>query len=211
MPTSRTQPPESAWERLAALERPLWVLLAATEEGRGGLTASWVQPASLDPSRPILLISLGVTAHTTQLVEHAGAFSACLLAADQSDVAWNFCRDSGRDRDKLDGLALADGMRPPVLADCLAGFRCRVDARLVAGDRALYWGSVQQQFAGARERDSGVLTDSAFYAALPAADANRLESARQQDAQAHRELRDQWLRNLPASLSPSAGARDGSD
>ncbi len=198
-----------AIEALQQLESPLWVITSATGEGRGGLTASWVYSASLDPESPLLLASLGVRAHTTQLVEHAGWFAAHLLRPDQVETAWNFCRDSGRDRDKLEGVPLLDEETPPMLADCAASYRCRVVSRLVTGDRVMYWGAVEQARLPppAGKGAPRLLTDRLFFEQISPTQRATLGQALEADITAGRPLRNHWLKEMPRELRPESGGR----
>src|SRR5262245_18737322 len=128
---------------LRLLDREVWVITASNEQRRRGLLATWIAPASIERQRPVLLAALGANHFTTELVEASKAFAAHLVRPDQTQLAWNFARDSGRSRDKLAGLAVerrATGS--PVLTDCLSWFDCRVFGRYEAGDRSFYWADV---------------------------------------------------------------------
>ena len=46
------------------VDRELWIVTAADKSRRGGLVATWVAQASLDPESPVLLIALA-TNHFT--------------------------------------------------------------------------------------------------------------------------------------------------
>jgi flavin reductase (DIM6/NTAB) family NADH-FMN oxidoreductase RutF len=128
---------------LRLVDREIWVVTAAEGERRGGLVATWVSAASIDASRPVLLVGLAPNHFTTELVQASKAFGAHLLREDQGELAWNFANGSGRSRDKLAGLAVErkEG-GSPILADCAAWFDCRVFARYDAGDRVFFWGDV---------------------------------------------------------------------
>src|SRR3954469_9482743 len=128
---------------LRLVNREVWVVTAADGERRGGLVATVVTAASIDRERPMLLAALGANHFTTELVQASKAFAAHLLRPEQTELAWNFARDSGRQRDKLAGIVVErQATGAPVLADCLAWFDCRVFARYDAGDRLLFWGDV---------------------------------------------------------------------
>src|SRR5437762_2455982 len=83
------------------LTREVWILTAAHEGRRSGLAATWVSPASLDPAKPMLLAALSLNHFTAELVRGSRTFAAHLLRPNQVEVAWNFARDSGRERDKF--------------------------------------------------------------------------------------------------------------
>src|SRR2546429_1095460 len=89
---------------LRLIDREMWIVTAASGERRGGLVATWVSAASIDRERPVLLAGLAPNHFTTELVQTSRAFAAHLLRPQQTDLAWNFGRDSGRDRNKFAGL-----------------------------------------------------------------------------------------------------------
>src|SRR6478752_7569707 len=89
---------------LRLIARDLWIVTAHDGPRRGGLVATWVSAASIDRERPVLLAGLGPNHFTTELVQASRSFAAHLLRPDQTELAWNFARDSGRNRDKLAGI-----------------------------------------------------------------------------------------------------------
>jgi flavin reductase (DIM6/NTAB) family NADH-FMN oxidoreductase RutF len=147
---------------LRLIDREVWIVTAAANGKVGGLTATWVSAVSIDRQRPVVLAGIAPTHHTAQLIEQSHAFIAHLLRPDQTRLAWNFARDSGRDRDKLIGLPFAPAASgAPVLQDCLAWLECRVFARYDAGDRLFYWADVtsaSQLSAGMPLREKDFLT-----------------------------------------------------
>src|SRR4051812_44968469 len=88
----------------ARLDRELWVITAAASR-RGGLVATFVSNASIVPELPRLLVGVAKQHHTWGLIEASGAFAAHLIG--EQHVGWveRFGLHTGRDRDKLDGLA----------------------------------------------------------------------------------------------------------
>ncbi len=124
---------------LGSIDREVWVITAAGGNGRrGGLTATAVSAASLDPERPRLLVGITPNHYTAELIDGSNAFGAHLLRSDQAAVAWNFADGSGRNRDKLAALATnitASGC--PILADCLAWLECRCASRVTAESKFL--------------------------------------------------------------------------
>lgn len=125
------------------LNREIWIVTAADGERRGGLVATWVSQASLDPAEPLVVAALARNHFTHELVAGGGRFAVHLIAPEQIELAWRFTLGSGRDRDKFAGLSLRDGdFGAPILADCLAWLDCRVVDRYQAADRTLFWGEV---------------------------------------------------------------------
>ena len=95
---------------LRLVDRELWIITAAAGGRRGGLTATAVTVGSLDPKRPMLLVGITPSHYTAELLCASEAFGAHLLRPDQGSIAWNFADGSGRDRDKLAGLATNTGV-----------------------------------------------------------------------------------------------------
>ncbi|MEX2026832.1 MAG: flavin reductase family protein, partial [Pirellulaceae bacterium] len=147
---------------LRLIDREVWIVTAATDGNRSGLTATWVSAVSIDRQRPVVLAGIGPNHFTCELIEQSHAFVAHLLRSDQGPVAWNFARDSGRERDKFSGLQFAPSRNGlPILRDCLAWIECRVFARYDAGDRRFYWADVvaaAQVSAGLPLREKALLS-----------------------------------------------------
>src|SRR5262245_22102110 len=89
---------------LRLVDREIWIIAATDGQQRGGLVATWVSTASIDRQRPTLLAGLAPNHFTTELVQSNKAFAAHLLRPEQTEIAWNFARDSGRARDKFANL-----------------------------------------------------------------------------------------------------------
>jgi flavin reductase (DIM6/NTAB) family NADH-FMN oxidoreductase RutF len=151
-------------------DRQVWIITAAggtdglsTRDARhGGLVATWVSKSSLDPRRPTLSIAIAANHFTRELIDASGAFAAHLITASQVDLAWRFGLGSGRDRDKLAGVAWSAGPTgSPRLADCRAWLDCRVYDRHDGGDRIYYWADV---VAGAADGSGEPLTESRLIA-----------------------------------------------
>jgi flavin reductase (DIM6/NTAB) family NADH-FMN oxidoreductase RutF len=127
----------------AWLDPEVWLVTAQAGPRRGGLIATFVSPASIAPELPRVLLGLARQHHTWELVEASGCFALHLIRADQLDWVWHFGLHSGRDRDKLDGLAVHPGTTgSPVLDDAIGWLDCRVEARLDSGDRTVYLAEV---------------------------------------------------------------------
>jgi flavin reductase (DIM6/NTAB) family NADH-FMN oxidoreductase RutF len=125
------------------LDRELWVVTAGDGVRRGGLLATFVSQASIVPHLPRVLVGLAKQHHTWELVESSGAFGLHLLGEEQLDWAWRFGLYSGRDIDKLSGLATRVGASgAPLLTEAPGWLDCRVEARLDTGDRTVYLAEV---------------------------------------------------------------------
>lgn len=182
---------------LRLVDREVWIVTAATPNRRGGLAATWISAVSIDREKPSVLAGIAPNHFTCELIEQSHAFIAHLLRPDQTQLAWNFARDSGRERDKLSGLAFA--LAPsgaPILQDCLAWLDCRVFARYDAGDRLFYWADV----AAAGQVSAGTpLREKAFFGSLSAAKKEALIAGLEADISAQQPLRSAWRSGLVKS------------
>ncbi len=181
---------------LRLIDREVWVVTAAASERRGGLVATWVSAASIDRERPVLMAGIAPNHFTAELIDASGAFAAHLLRANQIDLAWKFANGSGRTRDKFAGLPANDSAGPPVLADCLAWFDCRVFARHDAGDRLFYWADVVAgqvvKMAGTENAAPIPLREHAFLRGLSDEQRRQLAADREADVAVQRPLLERW-------------------
>jgi flavin reductase (DIM6/NTAB) family NADH-FMN oxidoreductase RutF len=187
---------DSPGELLKLIDREVWIVTARAGERRGGLTATWVAPASFDPQRPVLLVNLSTNHYTAELVAASGRFAAHLLRDDQHDLAWKFARDSGRLRDKLSGLEMnSDGPAtgPPILNDCLAWFDCRVFASHAAGERTLYWADVVR---AAHVSAHAPLREQSFFRRLSESQRQTLADGRAADIAQGQAAHENWRRTF---------------
>lgn len=133
--------PAALQEALGLIPAPVAVVGVRAGERRGGLTAAWLTRVSIAP--PLLLVSVGLTRHTHELLAAAPTFSVSLLREDQVPVARLFGRVSQRERDKwaeVDVHAFPDGT--PALARCAARFLCVRRDAFPAGDHTCFVGEI---------------------------------------------------------------------
>jgi flavin reductase (DIM6/NTAB) family NADH-FMN oxidoreductase RutF len=183
-------PPSEIDSLLRLVDREVWIVTAAAGGRRGGLMATWVAQASIDRERPVILAGLAPNHFTSGLVEEGQAFVAHLLAESQAELAWNFAKDSGHERDKLAGLAtLESASGCPILEHCLAWFDCRVFARHDAGDRLFFWADV---VAAERRGTGNPLREQAFIRSLTDEQRKVLALQRELDLKIQRPLADAW-------------------
>jgi flavin reductase (DIM6/NTAB) family NADH-FMN oxidoreductase RutF len=130
-------------EILDRLDRELWLITARTGERSSGLIASYVSSVSLVPTLPRLTIALAKHHFTHELIEASNAFCMHLIGEDKIDWVWRFGNQSGREVDKLRGLATSTSAGgSPILTGALGWLDCRVEARLDTGDRTVYLAEV---------------------------------------------------------------------
>jgi flavin reductase (DIM6/NTAB) family NADH-FMN oxidoreductase RutF len=125
----------------------LHVVTARDGERRGGQLASWVLPATLVPDRPRAVVLLSPANHTHDLIRASGRFALSLLAEGQEALVPHFGLRSGRELDKLAGVAL-DPPSPaglPLLAGSCGWAECGILDALDAGDRIIYLAEVTAQ------------------------------------------------------------------
>jgi flavin reductase (DIM6/NTAB) family NADH-FMN oxidoreductase RutF len=135
--------PDGALSLFQRLDRELWVVTAQAGERRGGLVATFVSQASIVPEMPRVIAGIARQHHTWGLIEASGAFALHLLGEPELDWVWRFGLQSGRDGDKLDGLATRRGVSgAPILTAAPGWLDCRVEARLDTGDRTVYLAEV---------------------------------------------------------------------
>jgi flavin reductase (DIM6/NTAB) family NADH-FMN oxidoreductase RutF len=127
----------------AWLDRELWLVTAQAETRRGGLIATFVNQASIVPELPRVLVGVARHHHTWELIEQSNAFALHLLGEQHLDWVWRFGLESGRDKDKLEGLRMwRMSTGSPVLEDAIGWLDCRVEDRMDAGDRTVYLAEV---------------------------------------------------------------------
>lgn len=185
------------------INRELWIVTSASPPDRGGLAATWVSQASIDLRYPVMTAGIAPNHCTAGLIDQSGAFALHLLRPEQWQVAWNFCRDSGDQRDKLAEVPHRLGTSgSPILEDCLAWLDCRVFARVVTGDRIYYWADVLD---GRRQEEGEPLREREFFAALDDGRKQTLFERRGLDIDLQHPAWSQWRANLPEEQRP-AGA-----
>jgi flavin reductase (DIM6/NTAB) family NADH-FMN oxidoreductase RutF len=128
---------------IAWIDREIWLVTAQADSRRGGLIATFVNPASIVAELPRMVVGLARSHHTWELVEASKAFALHLLGEQHLDWVWRFGLQSGRDSDKFAGLEWAPGPTgSPILKDAIGWMDCRVEARQHTGDRTLYLAEV---------------------------------------------------------------------
>lgn len=142
MTDRKPSPPTSPLdEALRLIPAPVAVIGAATDGVMGGLTAAWVTRVSIDPA--LILVSVGHTRYTWELMADDGPFTISLLAADQVPEARLFGLKSRRDVDKWDKVEhILLGKGVPALKHCSARFLCETVSRFTTGDHDCFVGRV---------------------------------------------------------------------
>jgi len=185
----------AAVEKLfALLDPPIWIVTARAGSRRGGLAATFVNPASIVPEAPRVVVGVAKQHFTWSLIEASGTFALHLLWVEQLAWVWRFGLQSGRAVDKFDGLAVHEGPAGcPLLTDALGWLVCRVEASLDTGDRRLLLAAVIDGAVHAEERP---LTVRHMLERATAAELEELKRQRAQDAAADRAAITAWRRHL---------------
>lgn len=119
----------------------VYVVGVADGERRDAFTAAWIMQVSFEP----LLVALSVNQEHASypLLRGGRGFAVNVLARDQLGLARRFGTVSGRDVDKLAGIAWHAGATgAPVLEDALAYLDCELIALHPAGDHLIAVGRV---------------------------------------------------------------------
>ena len=117
----------------------VYVVGVADGERRNAFTAAWLMQVSFDP----LLLALSVNpGHASYpLLVGGGGFAVSVLSHDQVHLATHFGTRSGRETDKLDGIAWRPGRTgAPILTEAVAWVECRLTERIPAGDHEIVIG-----------------------------------------------------------------------
>jgi flavin reductase (DIM6/NTAB) family NADH-FMN oxidoreductase RutF len=181
----------------AWLDREVWLVTAQAGSRRGGLIATFVNPASIVPDLPRMLVGLSHLHHTWELVEQSNAFALHLLSEQHLDWVWRFGLQSGRGQDKLEGLrvrALSSGS--PVLEDAIGWLDCRVEGRLEVGDRTIYLAEVVE---GGVTHFAPPLTFQRLLQLAPPAQLAELKRQLHQDSELDAEAIRRWRTQIKAS------------
>jgi flavin reductase (DIM6/NTAB) family NADH-FMN oxidoreductase RutF len=174
----------------AWLDREVWLLTAQNGSRRGGLIATFVNPATIVADLPRMLVGIAKQHHTWELIEASNAFALHLLGEQHLDWVWHFGLQTGRNRDKLDGFRTREmSTGSPVLEDAIGWLDCRVEARLDTGDRTVYLAEVAQ---GGVTHFAPPLTSRRLMQAAPPARLAELKRQLHHDSEIDAEAIRQW-------------------
>jgi flavin reductase (DIM6/NTAB) family NADH-FMN oxidoreductase RutF len=117
-------------------------VVTTTHDGlRYGMTASSFSSVSLEP--PLILICVGKSAFTHDLLLATGTFGVNILSATQLDLGKRFAEKHGDYIDRFSDLDVVTGLTgSPLLANSLAWLECRTMKAVEAGDHTIFIGEV---------------------------------------------------------------------
>lgn len=195
-----------------SIDRPIWVITSYGKDsanGRrrgGGLVATWVNQASIDYHHPTVTIGVATNHFTTELIDESSYFGLHLLLPNQTDIALNFALGSGRQREKLSGVALRQGdNNSPILADCFAWLDCQVFFRIHGGDRVYYYADVTDGCLSDPDSAESPLVESQLMQAATKEQCEALKSGLESDIRAQRPLYREWREQLSNHPHPEFG------
>jgi len=128
-------------EVFARLSNGVYVVGVAHGAQANAFTAAWLTQVSFDP----LLVALSINPEHASypLLAASGLFGVSVLGRGQMELARRFGTRSGRELDKLAGVAWRRGsLGAPLLLDAAAWLECRVAETVRAGDHELVVGRV---------------------------------------------------------------------
>ena len=129
---------EKAFEKVVT---GLHVVTVKADDKVNGMTAAWVTRVSHVP--PLVMVSVGKTRYTHDLIKEAGSFCVNILAEDQDNLSSRFGFKSGRNLDKFEGIKYDEGKTgSPILKDTVGYLDCKLISSYDAGDHTLYVGEV---------------------------------------------------------------------
>ena len=135
------------YARIAPLMGQLWSPIAAVTscwEGKpNAQIAVAISAASIVPDMPRVMVQIYKRNYSHDLIYQSGAFALNFLRKDQLHLIKDFGLVSGRDQDKLSGVAheLRD-TGSPVLEECWGYMDCRVVNAMDGGDMTCFLGEV---------------------------------------------------------------------
>jgi flavin reductase (DIM6/NTAB) family NADH-FMN oxidoreductase RutF len=126
---------------------PYGVYLLTARQGSDlfPVVVSWVSQVSFSPPR--LMAALRYNRRAIPAIRESRFFSLSLLSRDQKPIV---SRLKEMDSQPVLGgfWQEEDRSRPPILKDCLAGWKCRLFSTVEAGDHFLFLGEVESVSGG---------------------------------------------------------------
>ena len=162
--------PDEVYQLLRTLTSPVVAITAERDGKRNGMIADSAVRASIVPAIPRVSVYIHKFNYSHDMIFDSGRFGLHLLRDDQFELIHRLGFVSGRERDKLAGIAHRPRvLGAPVLDDCYAHFECRVVNVMDTGSSTCFLGDVVAVGHGAAERPTGaVMTAAYFRANMPA-------------------------------------------
>ena len=124
---------------LGGLSAPLAAVSTRSGDVSNAQIAVAITAASIVPQRPRLIVQIYHTNFTHDLIASSGVLAVNFLESAQLPLIWQLGMHSGRDADKLEGLAYATGATgSPLLEGCYGFLDCSVVNAMDGGDMTAF-------------------------------------------------------------------------
>jgi flavin reductase (DIM6/NTAB) family NADH-FMN oxidoreductase RutF len=134
---------DSAYELLRQLASPVVAVTSSLEGRPNGMILDSAVRASISPQVPRISVYIHKWHLTHEYVWKTGRYGLHLLHRGQFDLIHQLGFSSGRDRDKMGGLAWRHAeLGVPVLSQSYAAFECRVVNTMDAGASTFFLADV---------------------------------------------------------------------
>jgi ferric-chelate reductase [NAD(P)H] len=173
---------------LSKLDYEIFVLTAAHQDRSSGQIVCWVVPATIVPQVPRILVGVGRTTFTRELIEVSRKFALNLLGKDQWPLVAHFGFRSGREMDKFATVPCEHGVTgSPILQGTVGYLECEVRTVLDAGAGAhLFY--LADVIEGKLVADRNPLCLHHLSEVLPPEDLATMQRLLEHDAQCNRGL-----------------------
>jgi len=124
---------------------PVCLVTTIDEHGKPNvMTIGWWMLASVHP--PMMAVSVARPYYSHGLIQRRREFVICFPGETMVEQVLICGAHSGRDTDKFAAARLtpqpATRVAPPLIAECMAAFECKLVAEVPAGDHTLFVGEV---------------------------------------------------------------------
>lgn len=131
-------------EALDEFVKPYTIVTSADGSRSDAMTTAWASQVSFEP--PMVMISVGKTRKTHELIENSGEFVVNTVKGSQKKLA-DYCgHTSLKTHDKIREqdipVAKASKVAAPLLKDSPSSLECKVVARQDCGDHTVFIGEV---------------------------------------------------------------------
>jgi flavin reductase (DIM6/NTAB) family NADH-FMN oxidoreductase RutF len=157
---------DTSYELLRLLASPVVAVTSVSGARLNGMILDSAIRASISPQVPRISVYVHKWHLSHDYIWETGVYGLHLLRQDQFDLIHRLGFASGRDQDKLAGLAYTTGpLGVPLLDDCRAGFECRVVNTMDAGASTCFLADIVATYP---KSGGNVMTADYFRANLPA-------------------------------------------
>jgi flavin reductase (DIM6/NTAB) family NADH-FMN oxidoreductase RutF len=158
---------DTSYELLRLLASPVVAVTSASQGRLNGMILDSAIRASISPQVPRISVYVHKWHLSHEYIWETGVYGLHLLRRDQFDLIHQLGFASGRERDKLAGLAHSRGqLGVPLLEDCRAGFECQVVNAMDAGASTCFLADIVATYP---RGDGDIMTADFFRANLPEA------------------------------------------